>query len=154
MEANVEKVQESTKIPDSEDPDEEDINYMQEGETVPTEEEEQSTKKQDKNAPEERILLDDFFYDHEEICSKPFISPEALIPKNLLTFVHSFGYDSTRRVNLQLIGGGTIIFVAGNLVIFMDIKTKEQKYIRSSSNGGIGIVMCLNSKYFGATWIS
>ncbi|XP_069745603.1 cilia- and flagella-associated protein 44-like isoform X2 [Narcine bancroftii] len=137
----MEKVQESTKIPDSEDPDEEDINYMQEGETVPTEEEEQSTKKQDKNAPEERILLDDFFYDHEEICSKPFISPEALIPKNLLTFVHSFGYDSTRRVNLQLIGGGTIIFVAGNLVIFMDIKTKEQKYIRSSSNGGIGIVM-------------
>lgn len=51
---------------------------------------------------------------------------------------HSFGYDSGRRGNLQLLDDRTLIFIAGNLLILLDIPTKEQKYLRSCSGGGIG----------------
>ncbi|XP_062907293.1 cilia- and flagella-associated protein 44 [Mobula hypostoma] len=147
----------SSQVPDSDAPadDQKDENSeynVPENETASAEEEEQPAGKQDRKETKktgERILLDDFFYDYEELCSKPFISPKTSIPNNLLTFLHSFGYDSTRQVNLQLIGGETIMFVAGNLVIFMNIKTKDQKYIRSTSGGGIGILMVHpNGNYF------
>ncbi|XP_072116973.1 cilia- and flagella-associated protein 44 isoform X3 [Mobula birostris] len=147
----------SSQVPDSDAPadDQKDENSeynVPESETASAEEEEQPAGKQDRKETKktgERILLDDFFYDYEELCSKPFISPKTSIPNNLLTFLHSSGYDSTRQVNLQLIGGETIMFVAGNLVIFMNIKTKDQKYIRSTSGGGIGILMVHpNGNYF------
>ncbi|XP_059823753.1 cilia- and flagella-associated protein 44 isoform X3 [Hypanus sabinus] len=147
----------SSQVPDSDAPadDQKDENSeynVPEDETASAEEKEQPAEKQERKEAkktEERILLDDFFYDYEELCSKPFISPKTSIPNNLLTFLHSFGYDSTRQVNLQLIGGETIMFVAGNLVIFMNIKTKDQKYIRSASGGGIGILMVHpNGNYF------
>ncbi|XP_072902159.1 cilia- and flagella-associated protein 44 isoform X2 [Hemitrygon akajei] len=158
METEEGKEQEmSSQVPDSDAPadDQKDENSeynVPEDETASAEEEEQPAEKQERKETkktEKRLLLDDFFYDYEELCSKPFISPKTSIPNNLLTFLHSFGYDSTRQVNLQLIGGETIMFVAGNLVIFMNIKTKDQKYIRSTSGGGIGILMVHpNGNYF------
>ncbi|XP_078415672.1 cilia- and flagella-associated protein 44 [Cetorhinus maximus] len=89
----------------------------------------------------ENTLSDDFFYDYEDVYFKPFITPDSEIPEDLLTFLYSFGYDCTQRVNIQLIDEQTIMFVAGNLVILMNIKTKVQRHVRSSSGGGIGIVM-------------
>ncbi|XP_055500679.1 cilia- and flagella-associated protein 44-like [Leucoraja erinacea] len=146
QEKQEEVVQEqSTEIPTSDAPDggqkdEKDENNMQEAEGSSANEEEKQDGNETKKT-EEATLADDFFYDYEEIYSKPFISSTARIPTNLLVLIHSFGYDSTRRANLQLIGEQTIMFVAGNLVNFMDIRTKGQQYIRSNSGGGIGIVM-------------
>ena len=48
----------------------------------------------------------------------------------------------------------TAVFAAGNVVELLDLKTKEQKYLRSSSGGGIGAIAvslfsyCSVSHYF------
>lgn len=37
----------------------------------------------------------------------------------------------------------SLLYVAGNQVVILDLKTKSQSYLRSSSGGGIGfIVVC------------
>lgn len=59
---------------------------------------------------------------------------------NLPCLSHSFGYDSGRRANLQLLDDRTLIFIAGNLLVLLDVSTKEQRYLRSCSGGGIGSI--------------
>uniref|UniRef100_A0A8C4RRV9 Cilia- and flagella-associated protein 44 n=1 Tax=Erpetoichthys calabaricus TaxID=27687 RepID=A0A8C4RRV9_ERPCA len=61
---------------------------------------------------------------------------------------HSFGYDCTKRGNLQLLDDSTLMFVAGNVVVILNLKTKEQKYLRSSSGGGIATVVHPSKMYF------
>ena len=53
---------------------------------------------------------------------------------------HSFGYDCKKMANLHMIDDNTIIFAAGNVVQLLDLQTKEQRYIRSTSGGGIGAI--------------
>ena len=53
---------------------------------------------------------------------------------------YSFGYDSGRRANLKLLNDRTMIFIAGNLLILLDVYTKEQIYLRSCGGGGIGAI--------------
>uniref|UniRef100_A0A8D0G0V4 Cilia- and flagella-associated protein 44 n=1 Tax=Sphenodon punctatus TaxID=8508 RepID=A0A8D0G0V4_SPHPU len=53
---------------------------------------------------------------------------------------HSFGYDCTKRANLQLLDHQTLIYIAGNQLVLLDLKTKYQSYLRSSSGGGIGVI--------------
>lgn len=55
-------------------------------------------------------------------------------------FRHSFGYDSGRGANLQLLDERTLVFIAGNILVLLDVETKLHKYIRSCSGGGIGCV--------------
>ncbi|XP_038658265.1 cilia- and flagella-associated protein 44 [Scyliorhinus canicula] len=138
-----------TQVSDDFDFDLQDENYEQEAGTAdPTEEGVEAAEEQEEGADQEqsrkqleKVLSDTFFYEYEDVYSKPFITPDSEIPEDLLTFSYSFGYDCTRRVNIQLIDEQTILFVAGNLVILMDIKTKEQRNVRSSTGGSIGIVM-------------
>ncbi|KAK3541496.1 hypothetical protein QTP86_027240, partial [Hemibagrus guttatus] len=54
---------------------------------------------------------------------------------------HSFGYDCKRRENLQLLDKDTLAFIAGNMLVLLDIKTKQQRYIPGSGSGGIGAIM-------------
>nr|XP_046230506.1 cilia- and flagella-associated protein 44 isoform X2 [Scatophagus argus] len=109
-------------------------NWVMEGEA-----EEESNKK----------LSADVYYKYEELHSKPSITPNSEIPQNLLHLSHSFGYDSGRRGNLQLLDDRTLIFIAGNLLILLDVSTKEQRYLRSCSGGGIGsITVHPSEKYF------
>jgi hypothetical protein len=53
---------------------------------------------------------------------------------------HSFGYDCHKRANLHLIDSDILIFSAGNLVEILNIKTKEQKYLKTSSGGAVGAI--------------
>lgn len=55
-------------------------------------------------------------------------------------FRHSFGYDSGRGANLQLLDERTLVFIAGNILVLLDMETKLQRYLRSCSGGGIGCV--------------
>ncbi|XP_051907853.1 cilia- and flagella-associated protein 44-like [Hippocampus zosterae] len=82
----------------------------------------------------------DMCYNYEELHSKPFITPESDIPENLLFLSHSYGYDSGRRANLQLLDDKTLVFIAGQLLILLDVCTKQQRYLRSCSGGGIGAI--------------
>ncbi|XP_060756826.1 cilia- and flagella-associated protein 44-like [Neoarius graeffei] len=70
-----------------------------------------------------------------------FTSEESSIPQNLLQLLHSFGYDCKRRGNLHLLDEDTLAFVAGNMLVLLDMNTKEQRYIPSSGGGGIGAMM-------------
>ncbi|XP_028297730.1 cilia- and flagella-associated protein 44-like [Gouania willdenowi] len=53
---------------------------------------------------------------------------------------HSFGYDSERRSNLMLLDDRTLVFIAGNLLVLLQVHTKEQRYLRSCSGEGIGAI--------------
>lgn len=55
-------------------------------------------------------------------------------------FSHSFGYDCKKRSNLQLIDSDTLIFSAGSLVQLLNIKTREQQYLRTLSGGAVGAI--------------
>ncbi|XP_071321915.1 cilia- and flagella-associated protein 44 [Trachinotus anak] len=82
----------------------------------------------------------DAYYEYEDLHSRPSITPDSEIPENLLHLSHSFGYDCGRRANLQLLDDRTLIFIAGNLLVLLDVSTKEQRYLRSCSGGGIGSI--------------
>lgn len=57
-----------------------------------------------------------------------------------LPWSHSFGYDCGRRANLQVLDDRTLSLIAGNLLVLLDVPTKQQRYLRSCSGGGIGSV--------------
>ncbi|XP_075857541.1 cilia- and flagella-associated protein 44 isoform X2 [Microcebus murinus] len=75
-----------------------------------------------------------------EIASIPFVTPDSNIPLDLLTLSHSFGYDCRKRANLQLLDSITALYIAGNQLILLNLKTKEQIYLQSSSGEGIGVI--------------
>ncbi|XP_055965110.1 cilia- and flagella-associated protein 44 [Sorex fumeus] len=81
-----------------------------------------------------------FYYNYMDLVSKPFITSDSVVPWDVLTLVHSFGYDCQKRANLQLLDNKTILFVAGNQVVFLDLVTKEQSYLQSCSGRGIGVI--------------
>uniref|UniRef100_A0AAY4ATV8 Cilia- and flagella-associated protein 44 n=1 Tax=Denticeps clupeoides TaxID=299321 RepID=A0AAY4ATV8_9TELE len=87
----------------------------------------------------------DMYYNYEEICSRPFTTPSSNIPENLL---HSFGYDCRHRANLQVLDEHMLAFGAGNFLVLLNIHSKEQRYIQSCSNGGIGAIMVHPSKHY------
>ncbi|XP_037548007.1 cilia- and flagella-associated protein 44 [Nematolebias whitei] len=94
-------------------------------------------------------LPSDMFYQYEELRSRPVITPGSEIPEDFLHLSHSFGYDSRRRANLQLLDDRTLIYIAGNLLVLLDVSTKEQRFLRSCSGGGIGAVaVCCSGDYF------
>ncbi|XP_036376519.1 cilia- and flagella-associated protein 44 [Megalops cyprinoides] len=95
-----------------------------------------------------RVIPQDMYYDYEELYSRAFISPDSSIPANLLQLTHSFGYDCARRCNLQLLDEQTLAFVAGNLLVLLDLQSREQRYLRSCSGGGIGTIMAHPSKEY------
>ncbi|XP_038610696.1 cilia- and flagella-associated protein 44 isoform X2 [Tachyglossus aculeatus] len=83
-------------------------------------------------------MSESFFYNYDQLRSVPFVTPNSGIPHDLLKLIHSFGYESSKRDNLQLLDPRTFLYVAGNQLVILDMKTKEQKYLRSTSGGGIG----------------
>ncbi|XP_046572732.1 cilia- and flagella-associated protein 44-like isoform X2 [Haliotis rubra] len=107
---------------------------------------------QDTDPKEQELLIpEDFYYNFEEQVSKAKVTQDSGLPEDLLTLQHSFGYDCCRRANLFMLDSNTLIFIAGNLVQLLDINTKEQRYIRSTSGGGIGALAVHPSrKYFAA----
>ncbi|XP_029941450.1 cilia- and flagella-associated protein 44 [Salarias fasciatus] len=94
-------------------------------------------------------LSADTYYKYEELHSRPIITAGSDIPENLLHLSHSFGYDSQRRSNLKLLDDRTLLFIAGNLLVLLDVPSGEQRYRRSCSGGGIGAITAHPSRgYF------
>ncbi|XP_077479002.1 cilia- and flagella-associated protein 44-like [Stigmatopora argus] len=92
------------------------------------------------------LLPVDMCYSYDELHSKPFITPESDLPENLLFLSHSFGYDCGRRANLLLLDDKTLAFIAGQVLILLDVCTREHKYLRSCSGGGIGAIGVSHTK--------
>ncbi|KAM3837851.1 cilia- and flagella-associated protein 44 [Vipera latastei] len=96
-------------------------------------------KKKKKEVVEKKIS-ENFYYNYEELCSYPYITPNSGIPVNLLSLMHSFGYDCTRRANLQMLDSQILLYIAGNQLVFLDLKSNYQRYLRSTGGGGIGVI--------------
>ncbi|KAL5020106.1 hypothetical protein ScPMuIL_002998 [Solemya velum] len=117
---------------------------------------EKEADKTDEEKPEEEKKEEDdnkipvdFFYKIEDMVSHAKVSEESGLPEDLLVLQHSFGYDCTKRANLHILDVKTVVFAAGNMVQLLDLQTKEQTYIRSTSGGGIGAIAVHPSrKYF------
>ena len=45
-----------------------------------------------------------------------------------------------KRANLHILDKDVVVFAAGNYVQIINLKSKEHKYIRSTSGGGIGAI--------------
>ncbi|XP_051006513.1 cilia- and flagella-associated protein 44, partial [Acomys russatus] len=96
-----------------------------------------------KEEAEEKVkkkLSENFFYNYSELVSIPYVTPESTIPLDCLTLEHSFGYDCKKRANLQLLDSSTLMYIAGNQLVLLDFRTKEQMYLHSSSGQGIGAI--------------
>ncbi|XP_059142623.1 cilia- and flagella-associated protein 44-like isoform X2 [Physella acuta] len=89
---------------------------------------------------EEDLIPADFYYNFEELESKAVVAQDSGIPLNMLELKHSYGYDCKRRNNLQLLDENHVIFAAGNLVQILNLKSREQRYLRSTSGCGIGAI--------------
>ncbi|CAF0711556.1 unnamed protein product [Brachionus calyciflorus] len=90
-----------------------------------------------------------FYYDYESMVFKPVISEESNLNENFLQLFHSFGYDCKKRSNLHLIDEETLIFSAGNVVELLNIRTREQRYLKTVSGGAVGAISVHPSrKYF------
>ncbi|VDH98316.1 Hypothetical predicted protein [Mytilus galloprovincialis] len=100
----------------------------------------ESEQKKEKKKEAEKTIADDFFYDYDTFVSKATVSEGSGLPQDMLSLQYSFGYDCTKRNNLHLLDDHTVCFAAGNLVQILDLNTKEQKYLRSTSGGGIGAI--------------
>ncbi|XP_062376877.1 cilia- and flagella-associated protein 44 [Sardina pilchardus] len=114
----------------------------EEGQTVESEEKEQDEK------PEVDEIPVDMYYDYEKLYSRPVTTADSDIPENLLHLSHSFGYDCERRANLQVLDEHTLTFMAGNLLVLLDTRTKQQRCLRSCGGGAIGAIMCHPSKRY------
>ncbi|XP_037381439.1 cilia- and flagella-associated protein 44 [Talpa occidentalis] len=88
----------------------------------------------------QKKISESFFYDYTALASMPFVTSDSTVPLDLLVLEHSFGYDCRKRANLQLLDSNTLLYVAGNQLILLNYKTKEQTYLRSSSGRGIGVI--------------
>ncbi|XP_037835456.1 cilia- and flagella-associated protein 44 [Kryptolebias marmoratus] len=101
---------------------------------------EENTEGSNSGGEPKKELPADMFYDYEELRSRPFITPGSGIPEDFLRLSHSFGYDSRRRANLKLLDEQTLVFIAGNFLVLLDVSTEERRYLRSCSGGGIGAI--------------
>ncbi|XP_063072845.1 cilia- and flagella-associated protein 44 [Engraulis encrasicolus] len=93
-------------------------------------------------------IPEDRYYDYEQLYSRPVTTADSDIPEDLLHLSHSFGYDCGRRANLQVLDETTLAFIAGNILVLLDMKSREQRYLRSCSGGGIGTIMTHPSKRY------
>uniref|UniRef100_A0A8C4R973 Cilia and flagella associated protein 44 n=1 Tax=Eptatretus burgeri TaxID=7764 RepID=A0A8C4R973_EPTBU len=101
------------------------------------------------NKEEKVILLEDYFYSEEEIRKKPCNSEDPGIPDNLLKLHHSFGYACGRRCNLHLLDKHTLAFLAGDVIVFLDLRQGHQNYLPSVGGKGVGALAVDSSrKYF------
>ncbi|KAM8976941.1 cilia- and flagella-associated protein 44 [Pelodytes ibericus] len=108
----------------------------------------EQTAEEETQEPEDTIG-ENFYYEYDNICSQPYVTPDSGIPNNVLRMLHSFGYDCDRRANLRLLDDQTLLYVAGTMTVILSLKPQEQRYLRSSSGGGIGaITVHPSKKYF------
>ncbi|XP_056336376.1 cilia- and flagella-associated protein 44 [Danio aesculapii] len=97
---------------------------------------------------EHRLIPDQHYYSYEELRSRASVTEHSQLPLDLLQLSHVFGYECGRRANLQLLDEHTLLYIAGNLLVLLDVNTRGQRYIRSCSGCGIGAIMTHPSRQY------
>ncbi|GFO10997.1 cilia- and flagella-associated protein 44-like [Plakobranchus ocellatus] len=117
-----------------------------EGEKEEADEDEEKKKKQAEE--EEHTIPENFYYNFEDHASKAVVAQDSGLPLDMLTLQHSYGYDCKKRNNLHLLDESTVVFAAGNVLQILNLKTRSQTYLRSTSGCGIGAICVHPSRKF------
>lgn len=65
------------------------------------------------------------------------------------TLFHSFGFESFKRNNIHLVDDFTVIIAVGNTLQFLDIMSREYRWIEMKGRHGIGsITVCPKGRFF------
>lgn len=80
----------------------------------------------------------------EDRESEPIINAGATIPRDILTFFYSYGYNCKKPYNLYLLGDETLVFLSGNLIHFLNTATRAMTTRRSVLGTGIGCITVNN----------
>ena len=65
-------------------------------------------------------------------------NPKDKGPTPLEQIVHSFGFEGSKRGNLRVLGGNTILTAAGNMAVLLDIQTMQKTYLNGIAGKGVG----------------
>ncbi|KAL5033039.1 hypothetical protein BDV3_000061 [Batrachochytrium dendrobatidis] len=102
---------------------------------LPLELESLPIKKDLENVP----LTDDFYYNANLFENHDIVSNKRISSKSISLF-HSFGFSSHKRNNIHFLDENTILSFIGNVLIFMNLRTGEQKHMMGLREGSIGAV--------------
>jgi hypothetical protein len=81
---------------------------------------------------------------------EPVVTGDSLGP-GALALHHSLGYDCTRRRNLHVVDGSTLLYASGNLLHFLDCDSGELRFLRTV--GGVtAIQVAFGENRDGDTW--
>ncbi|CAH2108330.1 unnamed protein product [Euphydryas editha] len=86
---------------------------------------------------EESILTE---YDPDDFLSGAVNSLDSTIPLDLFEFNHSYGYNCQKYFNLCACDDSVVCWAAGSIITFLDVKTKQLWFRRSTTGGSIGAV--------------
>lgn len=112
------------------------------------EQEQQGESEASKGLSKKEAIPENFYYDYEELVSQPYVTEESGIPLNLLKFSFSLGYDSTKRSNLHLITPEIALMCTGSMITILNLKTREQIYLRCTGPSGVGAVTVHPNKMY------
>ncbi|XP_022906281.2 cilia- and flagella-associated protein 44 [Onthophagus taurus] len=74
----------------------------------------------------------------ENLISGPYLTTGSTVPRNILEFDFSYGYDCKKFYNLVVADPDTLMFISGNLINFFHVPTKQLTFRRSAFGGGLG----------------
>ena len=72
---------------------------------------------------------------------------------------HSFGYECQKRSNLAVLSSEVLAYAAGNLVVLLNLTSRQQTCFRTLGGGGVGAIAvsvlhyCIVDMYSPATCI-
>ncbi|XP_013136912.1 PREDICTED: cilia- and flagella-associated protein 44 [Papilio polytes] len=90
---------------------------------------------EEEQEPEESVLTE---YDPDDFLSGAINSLDSTIPLDFLEFEYSFGYNCLKYFNLCACDETVICWSAGSIITFMDVKTKQTWFRRSTTGGSVG----------------
>ncbi|XP_075974116.1 cilia- and flagella-associated protein 44 [Anticarsia gemmatalis] len=101
------------------------------------EEEEEYEEEAEEHVEEESILTE---YDPDDFVSGAVTSFESTIPFDLFEFEYSYGYDCHKYFNLCACDELVVCYAAGSIITFLDVKTKQKWFRRSTTGGSVGCI--------------
>lgn len=86
--------------------------------------------------------------DYSKYVGKPYVSEQLRRPQSVSDvgrevsqLFHTYGLDVQRKKNLHLIDAGkTLVYAAGNAVVFEDVESGAKRYLLGLDEGGVGCV--------------
>ncbi|KRX11116.1 WD40-repeat-containing domain [Pseudocohnilembus persalinus] len=92
-----------------------------------------------------RVIPEDFFYEEDHIETQLEDSP---ITSSVFDFHQSFGYESNKRYNIEILDNDHMIFAGGVNYFIVNINDGDTRIFFSKDGGGIGAISVHPSKKY------